>query len=74
MQCVSQFYEKRKIVINTLVNPDNDNYPDLVIYVADATQLERHLLFATQIIDLGFPMIFVMNMVDLAEKMVKLSI
>ncbi|MBK8668889.1 MAG: ferrous iron transport protein B [Saprospiraceae bacterium] len=59
---------EEKIVINTLVNPDNDNYPDLVIYVADATQLERHLLFATQIIDLGFPMIFVMNMVDLAEK------
>ncbi|MBK9735914.1 MAG: ferrous iron transport protein B [Saprospiraceae bacterium] len=58
---------EEKIVIKTLTNPADDNYPDLVIYVADATQLERHLLFATQIVDLGFDMIFVLNMIDLIE-------
>lgn len=58
---------EERIVINILTNPRDENYPDLVIYVADATQLERHLLFATQIVDLGFPMLFVLNMVDLVE-------
>ncbi|MBC7884584.1 MAG: ferrous iron transport protein B [Saprospiraceae bacterium] len=58
---------EEKIVVNILTNPDNENYPDLVIYVADATHLERHLLFATQIHDLGIPMIFVLNMIDLVE-------
>ena len=59
---------EEKIVINILTDQTNDNYPDLVIYVADATQLERHLLFATQIIDLGLPMIFVLNMIDLISE------
>jgi ferrous iron transport protein B len=59
---------EEKIVINILTDKTNDNYPDLVVYVADATQLERHLLFATQIIDLGLPMIFVLNMIDLISE------
>ncbi len=57
-----------RIVTNTLVNINDSNYPDLVVYVADATQLERHLLFATQVHDLGIPMIFLLNMVDIIEK------
>ena len=57
-----------RIVTNTLANPHNPNYPDLVIYVADATQLERHMLFASQVHDLGIPMVFVLNMADLIEK------
>ena len=56
-----------KIVVNILTNPENTNYPDLVVYVADATNLERHLLLATQIIDLKIPMIFVLNMIDILE-------
>ncbi|MBL0025380.1 MAG: ferrous iron transport protein B [Saprospiraceae bacterium] len=58
---------EEKIVINILTNESNPFYPDLIVYVADITQLERHLLFATQLIDLGFPMIFVLNMADLVE-------
>lgn len=57
-----------RIVTNALTNIHDVNYPDLVVYVADATQLERHLLFATQVHDLGIPMIFVLNMVDIIEK------
>lgn len=56
-----------RIVTNTLTNPNNPNYPDLVVYVADATQLERHMLLASQVHDLGIPMVFVLNMVDLIE-------
>jgi ferrous iron transport protein B len=58
---------EEKIVLQTLTNTNDENYPDLVVYVADITQLDRHLLFATQIKDLGLPMIMVLNMIDLAE-------
>ncbi len=57
-----------KIVINILTNASSPFYPDLIIYVADVTQLERHLLFAAQIKDLGLPMIFVINMMDLVDE------
>lgn len=56
-----------KVVVNILSNNNDENYPDLVIYVADASNLERHLLLATQIIDLRIPMIFALNMVDIIE-------
>ena len=56
-----------KVVVNILSNNKDENYPDLVIYVADASNLERHLLLATQIIDLRIPMIFALNMVDIIE-------
>jgi len=59
---------EEKLVINILADADNPHRPDLVIYVADITQLERHLLFATQIVDMGYPMVFVLNMTDLVEK------
>jgi ferrous iron transport protein B len=53
-----------KIVVNILTNPTHENYPDLVLYVADVNYLERHLLLATQISDLGIPMVILINMVD----------
>ncbi len=57
-----------KLVVNVLTDLEGENYPDLVIYVADATNLERHLLLATQIIDLKIPMIFALNMIDILEE------
>jgi ferrous iron transport protein B len=57
-----------KLVVNVLTNQKGENYPDLVLYVADATNLERHLLLATQIIDLKIPMIFVLNMIDILDE------
>ena len=56
-----------KVVVNILSNKNDQNYPDLVVYVADASNLERHLLLATQIIDLQIPMIFTLNMIDIIE-------
>jgi len=56
-----------KVVVNLLCNPSDSNYPDLIVYVADASNLERHLLLATQIIDLGIPMVFALNMIDIIE-------
>lgn len=59
---------EERIVVSALTNPDDPNYPDLIVYVADITQLERHLLLATQIKDLGFPMVFVLNMSDMLKE------
>src|SRR6187549_3810959 len=42
--------------------------PDLVIVVTDASNLERNLYFATQVIELGYPTFVALNMVDVAEE------
>jgi ferrous iron transport protein B len=42
--------------------------PDLVVCVVDASNLERHLVLALQIIELGLPVVVALNMVDMAEK------
>jgi ferrous iron transport protein B len=57
-----------RIVVNTFTNPDDVNYPDAVLYVADLTQLEKHLLLLTQIHDLGIPILLALNMADAARE------
>ncbi|MCI5081912.1 MAG: ferrous iron transport protein B [Saprospiraceae bacterium] len=57
-----------RIVVQTMSNPDDENYPDAIVYVADITKLERHLLLFTQLMDLKLPMILALNMSDIAER------
>jgi len=57
-----------KVVVQTFCDIHDENYPDLIIYIADITQMQRHFLLFTQIIDLGLPVILVLNMIDVAEK------
>jgi ferrous iron transport protein B len=42
--------------------------PDRIICVVDATNLERNLYLVHQILDLGRPVILVLNMMDVAEQ------
>jgi ferrous iron transport protein B len=42
--------------------------PDLAVCVVDASNLERHLQLALQVIELGLPCVLALNMVDVAEK------
>jgi ferrous iron transport protein B len=42
--------------------------PDLVVCVVDASNLERHLVLALEVIELGLPVIIALNMVDVAEQ------
>ncbi len=42
--------------------------PDLVVCVLDASNLERHLQLALQVIELQIPTVIALNMVDMAEK------
>ena len=60
--------QDERIVVSTFLNPKDAHYPDLVLYIADIMNLERHLLLLTQIKDLGLPVVLALNMVDLAQK------
>ena len=44
-----------------------DEHPDVVVDIVDASNLERNLYLATQLIELGVPLILAFNMSDLAE-------
>jgi ferrous iron transport protein B len=56
------------IVFQVLADQQNPSHPDLVVVVADATNLRRNLLLCSQVADLGLPMLLVLNMTDLAHK------
>lgn len=60
--------QDERIVVQTLTNPSDENFPDAIIYIADISKLEKHLLFFTQVKDLGLPVILALNMSDIAEK------
>lgn len=42
--------------------------PDVIIDVIDAANLERHLYFTAQLLELQVPIVLAVNMVDVAEK------
>ena len=42
--------------------------PDALILVLDAANLEQHLVFAQEVIELGVPTVVALNMIDLAER------
>jgi len=42
--------------------------PALVVVVVDASNLQRNLYFATQVIELGYPTIVALNMIDVARE------
>lgn len=46
----------------------NSQMPDVAVVVTDASSLKRHLLLATQVIDLKIPVVIVLNMIDEAGK------
>ncbi len=43
--------------------------PDLIVNVVDASNLERNLYLSAQLVELGRPMVLVLNMMDLAKRM-----
>ncbi|MBL0356688.1 MAG: ferrous iron transport protein B [Chitinophagaceae bacterium] len=56
------------VAYKVLLHQDKDIKPDMVLLVADASNLKRNLLFCSQIIDLKIPVIVVLTMTDLAQK------
>lgn len=51
-----------------LLNQDADIRSDVVVVIADASNLKRNLLFCTQIIDLKIPVVIALTMMDLANR------
>src|SRR6478609_2741673 len=56
------------VTYELLRNKAETNFPDLVLFIADASNLKRNLLLLTQVADLGVPVVLALNMVDLAER------
>ena len=64
-------YPKRMdewVSYKVLLNQDNEIEADIIIAVADASNLKRNLLFCSQLIDLKKPLIIALTMMDLAKK------
>ena len=56
------------IVLETLINKDKEDFPDLVIVVAEVANLKRNLFLFSQIKDLEIPTILAINMSDQMER------
>ena len=56
------------VAYKVLMNADEDIKADMVLLVADASNLKRNLLFCSQIIDLKIPVVVALTMNDLAAK------
>lgn len=58
-----------KVVASVLANPADSYFPDVMVYVADVTKLEKHLLLFTQLLDLNIPLVLALNMSDSAAEL-----
>ena len=64
-------YPKRNdewVSYKVLLDQDVQMKPDIIVLVADASNLKRNLLFCSQIIDLKRPVIIALTMMDIAKK------
>ena len=55
----------RKVVLGEF---PGEAAPDVLVIVLDAANLEQHLVFAQEVLELGKPTLVALNMVDLAER------
>jgi ferrous iron transport protein B len=56
------------VAYKVLMGADEELKPDVVLLVADASNLKRNLLFCSQIIDLRIPVVMALTMNDIAAK------
>lgn len=57
-----------RIPFQVLCDPNDPNHPEMVVILADGTNLKRSLFLASQVIDLKIPAILALNMMDLVER------
>jgi len=63
------------IVLQTLLNQDHEDFPDVIVVVADIENIKRNLLLYSQIKDLEIPTILAINMADqLSSKGVEIDL
>ena len=56
------------VVTELLLDPSHADTPDVLVVVAEIENVKRNLLLYTQIKDLGFPTLLVINMADQMER------
>jgi ferrous iron transport protein B len=57
-----------QVTYEVLLNQKNADRPDLIVVIADASNLKRNLLFCSQIIDLKIPVVIALTMMDIAKQ------
>lgn len=57
-----------QVTYEVLLDRSNKDKPDMIVAIADASNLRRNLLFCSQIMDLGIPVVIALSMNDLARK------
>lgn len=58
-------YSPEEVVTRTyLVN----EHPDAILNIVDGTNIERNLYLTTQLLELGYPVVIAVNMIDLVRK------
>jgi len=57
-----------KVAQEVICNKEDKSYPEVIVVVADATNLRRSIFLITQIIDLKMKVVLALNMVDLSLK------
>ena len=60
--------EDEWVSYKVLLGQDKELKADVVVVVADASNLKRNLLFCTQIIDLKVPVVIALTMMDMAKR------
>jgi ferrous iron transport protein B len=56
------------VAYKVLMQADEDVKADIILLVADASNLKRNLLFCSQILDLKVPVVIALTMNDMAAK------
>jgi ferrous iron transport protein B len=58
-----------QVALEVLLNRDQGHYrPDVVLVVVDAVHLERNLFLASQVLELGVPVVLALNQYDVAQQ------
>lgn len=60
--------EDEWVAYRVLMQQDSQVKPEMLILVADASNLKRNLLFVSQIIDLKIPVVVALTMLDIAKQ------
>jgi ferrous iron transport protein B len=55
------------LAVDVILGHQGSERPDAVIVIVDASVLERNLYLATQVLELGIPVVLALNMIDVAE-------
>ncbi|MEO8712706.1 MAG: ferrous iron transport protein B, partial [Parafilimonas sp.] len=56
------------VAYKVLMHADKQIHAEVVLLIADASNLKRNLLFCSQVIDLKYPVVIALTMMDLARK------